>query len=95
MDPSMNAHSFSNSPGATDYENALFGESLKQADVTLMGYLLQYDMPAQVRLNDLLYEVAYTNVSEPTPSSPSPSSSWARTTLVTPRRSSGRSTIST
>jgi trehalose/maltose hydrolase-like predicted phosphorylase len=50
---------------APDYENALFGESLKQADVTLMGYPLQYDMPAQVRLNDLLYEVAYTNVNGP------------------------------
>lgn len=51
--------------GTLDYENAQFGESLKQADVTLMGYPLQYDMPQHVRLNDLLYEVAYTNINGP------------------------------
>lgn len=45
----------------TDYDNAPFGASLKQADVTLMGYPLQYPMPRDVMLNDLLYEVRLTD----------------------------------
>ncbi len=45
-----------------DYDGAPYGKPLKQADVTLLGYPLQYQMSKQVRLNDLIYEMNFTNI---------------------------------
>jgi len=42
-----------------EYENYELGTIIKQADVVLMGFPLQYEMNASTRLNDLL---TYSNV---------------------------------
>jgi hypothetical protein len=47
------------------YQNEPYGYPIKQADVSLLGFPLQYEMPNEIRRNDIIYEVKYTDINGP------------------------------
>lgn len=57
FDPSLNYH--------PQYEEYTRGTEVKQADVILLGYPLQYDMSKETKLNDLNFYANVTRESGP------------------------------